>query len=133
MFCDIDQVNRILNHPAVFPHVRVGLPWPIDAHELAAREDVILLMLPTGGFILIEEEPGILRAHVAFLPEVRGRAAIIAGKCAIESCFDAGFQGIIGRVPVANRACRRYCRLIGMRSAGVNDEVEVFVAERSLH
>ena len=124
------EINEILNHPEVFPHISEGLPWPLDIRNLEQRDDILFLMTPLGGFIMRETAPGVLEAHVAFLPEGRGKHAIVCARVAIRACFDSGFRRIEGSVALENRAARLYCRLIGMHSAGISDGREHFIIER---
>lgn len=119
-----DEVNLIINHPDVFPHVADGLPYPLDCTELMNGRN-IFLTAEGGGMCLIWIRDDVYEGHYYFLPDFRGKSCINEGRNALKWCANHGIS-IIGRTPINNRPARIFNTRIGMRAVRKDDEVEIF-------
>jgi hypothetical protein len=74
---DADLVNRLLNHPTIFPSITIpGREGPLDCSELVADPHNVFMIAPGGSVAFVRDEPGIYEVHTNFLPEYRGRNAL---------------------------------------------------------
>jgi len=83
---DIDRLNEIANHSAVFPFIGGGenaidLTAAFDLHRIYISEHGAIMFFNTGG--------GVYSFHTMFLPEGRGRHALKVAKHAAQDMFTA--------------------------------------------
>ena len=121
---DPDEINAIINHPEVFPHVSQGALWPLDVEPLMDGNN-IFIMADGGGFAFIYMEPGVYEGHYYFLPEFRGKYAITAAKECLNWLAKREIT-LIGRTPLKNKSARLFNKLIGMKRVGISDDVEIW-------
>jgi hypothetical protein len=121
---DPEEVNEVINHPAVRPWIGPPLDEPFDCSFLM-NNDNVFLMTEGGGFAFLLQPDGTHSAHSHFLPEFRGKHAIDAGKEALIWLAERDIK-IIGHTPKDNRAALLFNRLIGMRHVGSTEDMEIF-------
>lgn len=115
---DIPRVNAILNSFHVIDGASMGTYNRMDATHVLDAGGVIL-MNEFGGFLLVPVETDIYEAHMFFLKEGRGKAAITAAQEGLRIMFDKYATKITARIPLRDRASRRLTRYIGFKSIGV--------------
>lgn len=83
---DAQLLNRVVNDPSVFDDVSFGLPGPLDCTPLLTDGNYFFAN-EHGGFLLVAQGAGIYEAHTQFLPDGRGRKALLATKEVQEFMF----------------------------------------------
>ncbi len=127
---DPEEINCIINHPDVFPHVAYGALWPLDVEPLMDGKN-IFVMADGGGFAFIHVEDDIYEGHYYFLPEFRGKYAINAAKECLNWLAEREIT-LIGRTPLKNKSARLFNKLIGMKRVGISDDVEIWTWQSGL-
>jgi len=138
---DAARINAVCNHPEVLPTLGLGA-GPLDVTESIAEKRNIFLIGEHGGAMFHWSAPGVYDAHDFFLPEGRGKWAMVASRAMLDAIFDLyGARMVWAMTPVENRACRFFNRLLGFKSEGISFarllpgedpiEVETFVLERA--
>lgn len=108
-----DRINAIVNHPEVRPWVGEPHQGYLDLTPIVANPANILLMGEGGGFMLIQQEPGIYEVHSQFLPEARGKVALQAAQDASRYMFTrTDCVEIRTKVPDGNVAAEAFARLM---------------------
>ncbi|MEN6505019.1 MAG: hypothetical protein ABFD92_10795 [Planctomycetaceae bacterium] len=106
-----DLLNHVVNHPEVRPWV--GFPWlgRLDLTQAVADPRNVLLMAEGGGFLFIQQEPGIYEVHSQFLPDHRGENVIAAARDAERFMFTrTDCIEIRSKVPHGNVAASAFAR-----------------------
>lgn len=106
-----DTLNEVVNHHEVRPWV--GFPWlgKLDLTQAVADPRNVLLMAEGGGFLFIQQEPGIYEAHSQFLPEHRGENVITAARDAERFMFTrTDCIEIRSKVPHGNVAAAAFAK-----------------------
>lgn len=73
---DADFLNRVVNHPSVFPWVSLGQEGPLDLSPVLDLESTVFLADETGGFLFVDCGGGLYEVHTQFLPEGRGHGVL---------------------------------------------------------
>lgn len=111
---EADQINGIVNHPAVLPLITLPGQHDLDLTEVVADRSNVLLMANGGGFIFQPHEPGIYEIHTNFLPSARGSYALRALRDAMAwMFFKTDCMEILTKVPVSNRPAMAFARAAG--------------------
>ena len=84
---DAERVNRIINDPAVLPWVSLGT-GSVDASLIVGNPNNFCVFDDTGGFVFVRKDDGVFDVHTQFLPEGRGRHALIAARAAAAYMFE---------------------------------------------
>lgn len=113
---DLQHVERILNHPSVYPWIALGDGEPIDAARLLDNPNVTVLMGEHGGQFYHRRAPGLFEGHSAFIhPEGRGRYAFNVTQATMAWIFaHTEAMEIVTRVPKGNIAAAALARMLGM-------------------
>lgn len=113
---DAEKINRIVNHPSVYPWVRGVCEGPIDLGPLLKDNRHVCLMGPLGGCLFTQQSQAIFEVHTQFLPEGRGEKAIATVREALHWMFTrSDALEIWTRCPKGNLAARALARAIGGR------------------
>lgn len=81
-----ERLNTVANHPEVRPWV--GGTGVLDLSRAVADQNNVLLMAGDGGgFLLIQQEPGVYEVHSQFVPSSRGEAVVEAAADASHYMF----------------------------------------------
>lgn len=89
------------------------------------------------GDVMLFEDKGnrIFDVHFLF-DKAGGRAALDQAKIGFGTTFQRGAMALVGLVPIDNRKCRIFCRLLGCRSVGIHQTpfgaCEKFVMTRQM-
>ena len=121
---DAAQVNAVVNHPDVRPHVGAPDAGDLDVAELIARPEHWFLMGDYGGFMLGWSAPDVREVHTFILPEGRGKWAADARQAMIDYARDHGTQMLWTKIAEGDRHVIRYARQGGMQFTG--DVLETF-------
>ncbi len=106
-----EQLNTICNHPEVRPWVAAPGQKYLDLSPVVANPDNYLLMGEGGGFLFVQQEPGIYEVHSQFLPEHRGENVITAARDAERYMFTrTDCTEIRSKVPEGNVAAAAFAR-----------------------
>lgn len=110
-----ELINRFLNHPEVFPWVSGGRPAPLDATQVVADPNNVVLCCDWGGVVFAKLRLGFFEAHTAVLPEGRGGGTLALGRAALEWMFSrTDAVEILTRVPRGNVAGSAAMRAMGV-------------------
>ena len=113
---DATLINRFVNDPSIYPHVRgthVGL---FDLSQVVARAEHVVLCGEHGGVIFIKHAGGYYEAHTAVLPEGRGKWTIRLGHAVLRWMFSrTDAAEIVTKCPHGNLAAVAGARAIGAR------------------
>lgn len=114
---DATEINRIINHPDVYPYVAYRIPQgELDLGPLLADPNNVLMMGEGGGVFFHRFLPCLYQAHIQFLPEHRGRAALRASREAVTYMFSfTDCKAIIGVTPVNNKPAIRFAQFVGFQ------------------
>lgn len=113
---DADEINRLLNHPAVISKVRVGKSAPMDVSGLLADPRNRFFCGAHGGVSLNWTGPGIYQCHAFCAPEGTGRAALSVAEFAQAAMFGSGSADLIwAQVHDENRPACLFLRWLGFR------------------
>lgn len=102
---DTEYLNRILNHPAVYPWVHGHLEGPLDMTPVIEDPKTILLKVTGGAFFAVWQSPGIYEVHTQFLPGFRAIGA--AQECARYMFIDTDCEVLVTMVPRNNVIARK--------------------------
>jgi hypothetical protein len=125
--------NAIANHPSVMPTINYSGEFADFTPLFELPDQYILLHDGKAAASIFEwSAPGVWQGHSMFLPEVRGKEGIRAGKEMVAWMFENGANMIWGQTPIENERARMFNRLIGAKSVGrgthhVAGPVEYFV------
>lgn len=98
-----ENINRVINHPAVRPWVGAPAGQYVDVSPLVANLSNFLLMGQGGGVLFQCIEPGLYEAHTQFLPEFRGKGAVAVVNDALRYMFTrTDAVEIVTKVPAGN-------------------------------
>jgi len=117
---DGQAVNRIVNHPSIYPWVC----GPLEGQDLDLSGPIgdgsyIALFGEFGGFLFWKLTDGIYDAHSAVLPEGRGKWALGAAREALAWMFHhEGAVEIMMAVPKGNLAVRALVRSLKAKYTG---------------
>jgi hypothetical protein len=133
-YLDPVQINKIINQPSIH-----GKGKLLDCKILVENLRNFFIMSEYGGFYFNWSAPDIFEGHTFILPHGRGKIALQMAKETFDYMFNQGAKMIWGQTPVSNLAARKFNRLIGMESKGIEkahivpgrnpEEVEVFTME----
>ncbi len=114
---DAAFLNRIVNDPSVFTGATMGLARePVDMTPLVMDERNLFLANEHGGFLLIDKGDGIYEIHTQFLPEGRGKSAIVAGRDAMKYMFvETSAKALMTFCPLDNPQSMFLARACGMK------------------
>jgi len=114
---DAREFNRILNDPAVRPHVGFPEAGSLDITPILENEDNFYLAADGGAILFAADlEPGIYEVHVNFLENHRGRHAIECIRNADRWMFThTNCWRIVARVPGNNRLAAMAARAVGLK------------------
>ena len=111
VFDDV-KLMQVIRDPSVWPHVTLG--HDIDISLIASDPANVMLVNDHGGFGFIKIDEGLYEQHTAFLPAGRGKAALEAGKEALEYLYTrTDCIAIRSFVVIENKAARGYARKLG--------------------
>ena len=120
---DSGLLNRVINDPAVFPWVSLGLKPPFDLTELVENDANIFMANEHGGFLFIAKPDFVYEVHTQFLPIARGPCVLRwAKECAYHMFTKTDALRIDTTVSVDNRAAEKLTLAMGFTKWG---EVEV--------
>lgn len=106
--------NEIANHPDVRPWI--GGAGEVDLRRVVANPENVAMRYLGGGLIFERLADGLYEAHSMFLPERRGRYAVVCMRHALQYLFTAtDCLEILTRVPDGNKAADGFARLAGGR------------------
>ena len=109
-----DNINAVINHPAVHPWVAVAGQGELDLSGLVEDGSNVLLMADRGGFMFHRLEPAVYEVHTQFLPEGRGRHALKAARAALHHMFTGtDCMEVLTKCPVNNPATAWMARHLG--------------------
>jgi hypothetical protein len=116
---DANAVNRIVNHPSVYPWIC----GPLEGHQLDLTGPIgdgtyIALFGEYGGFLFFKVSEGIYDAHSAVLPEGRGKWAFNAAHEALRLMFAGGALEIMMAAPKGNLPVRALIRSLKAKHRG---------------
>jgi hypothetical protein len=114
---DAAFLNRVVNDATVFRGATLGiLTDPVDMTPLLADERNLFLANEHGGFLLIDKGSGIYEIHTQFLPEGRGKSAIVAGRDAMKYMFsETPARALMTFCPLDNPQSAFLARACGMK------------------
>lgn len=117
---DGELVNRIVNHPSIYPWICGPLEGqPLDLSPAIDSGSYIALFGEHGGFLFWNLGNGIYDAHSAILPEGRGSWAILAAQKSLKFMFEReGSQEIMMATPKGNVAVRALVRCLKAKYRG---------------
>lgn len=132
---DATLLNTVANDPTVRPWL--GGDGPINLAPLLADPTTLAIVTPHGGIIAVPLDEHRYEAHSLFLPEGRGREAIVATRAALDFLFStSAATELVTKVTTDNKAARGMARLMGFLpvftaplpwSAGLTREVMALV------
>lgn len=111
------EINRILNHPDVFPFISLPDQQPFDATELV-RDPRFVFLMAEGGVIMFAPDPeptsGMYEVHTNFLEDSRGKHARAASLESYRWMFThTNCVLLVTGVPKFNLAAEAFCRTVG--------------------
>ena len=107
-------INRIVNHPDVYPFVKGYTQGRIDVGPAVADENNVLLMGEHGGVMFHQHQPALYEAHVNVLKAGRGAWTLAFGRAAIHWMFArSDCMEILTRCPQGNLAALAGAKRIG--------------------
>lgn len=110
---DADQVNAIINHPAVYPWVSPVEGQPLNSAPLLANRANVALFGEFGGAIFIVHQPGYYEIHTQVVPQGRGPWALNAMRDSLRWMFTrTDAMEIVTRVPKGNLAARAMAKAV---------------------
>lgn len=133
---DAELHNAIANHPEVKPTLGYNQDYTDLTSLLDHPEAYVLLSDGEAACSVFEwSAPGVWQGHSFFLPHVRGKRGVVAGKAMCDFMFDQGAKMLWGMTPLQNRAAQMFNRLLGFKEAGEGVEasgqrVRFFTLER---
>jgi hypothetical protein len=135
---DAALINSIANHPQVLPFFDLGRTGELDFTECVERPDDYVILTDGEACASIWEwsAPGVWQGHSLFLPEVRGRAAVSAGRAMGAWMLEHVAAMLWGSTPTILRHALWFNRAIGFQPAGIgfhhlSGEVQHFVMRKS--
>ncbi len=116
---DAVVINRVLNHPEVFPWVSIPGLESFDMTPFAAREDFYILARDEGGFMFAPLGFGVYEVHTQFLPKTHGVLAS-AHEAALFMFTHTDCVEIRTFVPQGNERAKRLTEAMGFHYEGVD-------------
>ena len=113
---DGQRMQRIIEHPSVFPHVSLG-DAHVDLVKHVENPENICLMNEWGGFLFVKLSDTEYEVHTQFLPQGRGRRVIKAAREALNEMFRK-CERITTYVPDGNKGADSLCRAFRFASDG---------------
>lgn len=111
------EINRILNHPSVFPWVALPGQDKFDVSRIVVDPRVVFLRCEGGVMVLApdgEAASGMWEAHTSFLDGYRGKEALDCAREMMAWMFcHTGAMMLWTRVPVHNQAALAMIRAVG--------------------
>jgi hypothetical protein len=108
------DINRIVNHPAVYPQIRAYTMGRIDYGPAIANPANVMLMGEHGGVLFVRHQPGVYETHTQVLPEGRGKWTLSMVRAALHWMFTrTDAVEIMTRVPRGNLGALALVRAIG--------------------
>lgn len=115
---DAALINRVLNHPEVFPWVAAPGIERFDFSEVAKDPANYVLVNEYGGFVFVPKGEGRYEVHTQFIPEGR-RGALRAAREAAAFMFEGtDCTEILTYVPEGNRGAKRLTELMHFEFLG---------------
>ncbi len=113
---DAERLDRVIQHPAVKPHVSLGLDEIPSCAPLLADQDNVCLMNEHGGFLFRQFSPGQYDVHTMFLPAGRGKRALDAALEAKRVMFEEYHaHRLVTFVPYGNESALQLALAVGFR------------------
>jgi hypothetical protein len=115
---DVETINAILNHPAVYPHATQGHDVGVlDIRGQMEAQNLHVLMIKDGegGCIILDPyDDATLELHTCILPDFRGKAAEQVAAETLRFAFgDLGGLDLLTRVQISNRGADLFARQVG--------------------
>lgn len=92
---DATFLNEVVNHAEVRPWLGTDRVSRIELAPLLADSGNIALVNEHGGFVFVQRKPDCYEVHTQFLPEGRGRSAIMAAREAVRYVFQRAFAKVV--------------------------------------
>lgn len=113
---DAEQINAILNHPAVRPDVAEPKDGALDIAERAAQPGNVCLVGEHGAFVVLRYDAGIYEVHTAILPSGRGEWAKAFAEEGAKFMFThTDCVDLLTRVPQGHIAAKALTEMNGFR------------------
>lgn len=129
---DATFLNTIANHPEVRPWLGTDGKSHVDLGVLLEVPGAFALINEFGGFVFIPEGGGVYEFHTQFLPEARGRIALLAALEGERMMFeDYGAECVKTYVPHANKAALGLVRLAGFTRTHDDDDASYWALDRA--
>lgn len=105
---DAAPINRIVNHPAVRPHL--GGEGDIDVTGIVQNPNNVVLHSNGFAAIFLAIHPGLYDVHTQALPEARGEVVARASQACLHWLFSrTDAVEVLTKVPVENEAAAKLC------------------------
>lgn len=115
---DAAQVNAVVNHPDVRPHIGAPEFGDLDMTEAVARPEHWFLMGEHGGFMFSWSAPGVREVHTFVLPSGRGQWSKAARQCAIDYAKEHGVKMLWTKIKAEDHNVIHYAQQGGMQFTG---------------
>lgn len=113
---DATFLNKVLNHPAVYPMVKGNAEGPIDASAIAADPANILLCGEQGAIVFVCHQGGLYEAHTQVLPDGRGAWSLRFVRAALHWLFThTSAVEVVTRCPHGNIPALALAKRVGGR------------------
>lgn len=113
---DAELLNRVMNDPSVFPWISLGHKESVDCSMLLSDDRNYFFANEHGGFLVLDTGGGIYEIHTQFLPEGRGRPAILGAHEGMAFMFtQTSCVALKTFCPFNNRAATKLAKLAGMK------------------
>lgn len=113
---DAELLNRVMNDPSVFPWISLGHKGPFDGAVLLENERNYFFANEYGGFLVLDTGDGVYEIHTQFLPEGRGRTAILGAHEGMAFMFtETPCIALKTFCPFNNPAATKLARVAGMK------------------
>lgn len=110
------SINRIVNHPAIYPFVCGYTTGRIDVGPAIADTRNVLLMGEHGGVMFKQHQPALYEAHTQVVPEGRGSWAVSMVRAAGHWMFTrSDCMEIVTRCPHGNLAALALAKRVGCK------------------
>lgn len=121
---DAAQINAVINHPEVRPHIGAPELGDLDLTEAVDRPEHWFLMGNHGGFMLSWSAPEVREVHTFILPSGRGKWAEAARRSMLNYAKYHGAKMLWTKIYEKDRHVIRFARQGGMQFTG--DVLETF-------
>jgi hypothetical protein len=110
------NLNRLLNHPSVYPWVHGPTEGPLDLTGAVLNPNNVLLMGQFGGLLFQQHQQGLYEVHSQCYPEGRGEWMVgFVKSCLMWMFTRSDAVEIMTRCPKGNYAARALAKTIGGR------------------